>query len=341
MAAPTGYLNTGNPAGLAATIRAYFDKKLLMLAVQETILNQWATKKPLPKKMGAKTITFHRFSESANNSSGLVANVQTLAQADATNEGTPISTFITPTYDPVTVSLIQYGEAVKLTDILTYTELFNALQDSIGLMGTDCALHTDNIIRNELVSGASGNLIYGQGAANYAALAAATNSGGKLVMTDVIRAKTRLQIARAPSFGGKYVLAVPAQITYDIQNDADWIDAHNYAGDKNRFTGEIGQFGGVRMVEHTNPFREASGGSEGTYSSTGNIYRSFMFGREAYGLSDIASQSPMSPKIIINDKPDKADPLNQFITAGWKAFFGVKVLRAAWYVSISTRTEYA
>jgi N4-gp56 family major capsid protein len=341
MAAPTGYLNTGNPAGLAATIRAYFDKQLLMLAVQETVLDQWGWKKPLPKKMGAKTITYHRFSESANNSSGAVANVQTLAQADATNEGTPISTFITPTYTPVTVTLVQYGEAAKITDILSYTELFDALKDSIGLMGTDLALHLDNTIRNELVSGASGNLIYGQGAADFTALSAATNSGGKITMTDVIRGRTRLKINRAPSFGGKYVMAVPAQMGFDIQNDADWIDANNYADTTARFRGELGQFGGVRMVEHTNPFRETSGGTEGTYAAAGTIYRSFMFGRQSFGIADITTQSPMSPKIIINDKPDKADPLNQFITAGWKAFFGVKVLRTAWYVSLSTKTEYS
>src|SRR6476661_6081509 len=119
---------TSTTSTLANEYQKFFSKSLLQHAVQLTVLDQFALKQPLPKKNGAKTISFFRRSKSALNSSGVVANVQTLT------EGSPINTFIDATLDRVDVALTQYGEATKVTDILTMTELFDALKQNISLM---------------------------------------------------------------------------------------------------------------------------------------------------------------------------------------------------------------
>jgi N4-gp56 family major capsid protein len=329
---------TSSLSGITNQYQTYFSKKLLEHAVQAVVLNQFATQADLPKKQGAKTMSLFRRSASENNSSGLVAAVQTLG------EGSPITSFANHTYEKVDVTLVQYGEAAKITDITTFTELFDALKDVIGLMGEDCALHADNITRNAIIADATAKM-YAQGAANFAALAAAGVSAGKITAVDILDAVTKLKINRAPTFGGYYVAILPPQVGRDIQNDPDWQEVMNYGDPNTRFKGELGRYAGARFVEHTNPFCEDADGSEGAYAvaatAAKRIYRTLVVGKDAYGTPKLAGDSPSSPKIVICDKPDKSDPLNQFITAGWKAFWAAKLFNANWAVSVSSKTEYA
>lgn len=345
---------TSTTTTLANEYQKFFSKSLLQHAVQLTVLDQFALKTPLPKKNGAKSIAFFRRSKSAVNSSGQVGNVQTLT------EGTPIASFADATLDRVDVPLVQYGEATKVTDILTMTELFDALKQNINLMAEDCALHADSKTRQALVDATQSGVtltqgggssteyiskVYAQGAANFAALGSASVSGGKAVATDFLRAATQLKINRAQMFAGYYVAVIPPQVAHDLQNDPDWIDASNYGDPTRRFRGELKTFAGCRFVEHTNPHVEDATGSEGTYANSGaaanKVYRSFILGQGAYGVPAIEGDSPYNPRVIIVDKADKSDPLNQFMTAGWKAFWAASALNCPYALSLSSKTEFA
>ena len=50
----------------------------------------------------------------------------------------------------------QYGEAIKVSDVLNWTDLFHTLDIGIKSMGEDAALHADTVIRNELVASITG-----------------------------------------------------------------------------------------------------------------------------------------------------------------------------------------
>lgn len=347
-------MGTSTSNSLANEYQKFFSKTLLQHAVQLTVLDQFALKQPLPKHKGAKTVSFFRRSRSAVNASGLVGNVQTLS------EGTPITAFVDATLDRVDVALQQYGEATRVTDILTMTELFDALKQNIALMGEDCALHADVMTRNALVNAtqtgvtlqqATGTAtetigkVYAQGLPSFAALGAAGVSGGKAVATDFLRAVTQLKINRAPMFNGYYVAVIPPQVSHDLQNDPDWIDASNHGDPTRRFRGELKTFAGCRFVEHTNPHVEDATGTEGAYAAVANpanrVYRSFILGQGAYGVPAIEGDSPYDPKVIIVDKADKSDPLNQYMTAGWKAFYAASALNCPFALSLSSKTEFA
>lgn len=339
---------------LANEYQKYFTTKLLQHAVALTVMDQFAIKTPLPKKKGSKSISFFRRSKSALNGSGLVANVQSLS------EGTPIGTFADATLDRVDVSLLQYGEAAKITDILSMTELFDALKQNSDLMGEDCALNADSIVRNALVAATNAGItlttaggtsnekiaqIYAQGLANYAALNGASQSGGKAVATDFLRAVTTLKINRAPTFQGNYIAVIPPQVSADLQNDPDWIDAANYGDPARRFRGEIKTIYGCRFVEHTNPHMEDLTGAEHTYAvaaaAANKGFRTFIFGQGAYGTPAIEGDSPYNPRVIIVNTPDKTDPLNQYMTAGWKAFWGASALNCPYALSLTSKSEFA
>jgi len=322
---------------LADTYQTYFSKQLLDHAVQKVVLDQFGLKADLPKKKGSKTIRWFR------PGAGDASQVQTLSEA------TPISTFRTITYSYVEATLAQYGEAAKISDIVTMTELFDALKQAIETMGEDCALHADNVIRAVLSHASTGlSKRYSGGAADFAAMMALSLANGKATAVDILDAVTKLGINRAPKLGAAYVCMLPLQIQRDLLRDADLLDPAKYQDKSHIAKGELGMVWGARMVEHSNPHTEDE--TEGTHASTfsaagtnttGFIYSTYIVGRGAYGVPKLeGSKSPQRPSIIINNKPDKSDPLNQFMTAGWKSFFTAKVLNPNFGICLRSKSTF-
>ena len=69
-----------------------------------------------------------------------------------------------------------------------------------------------------------------------------------------------------------------------------------------------------------------------------SVHASFFLGEGAYGIPELSSQSPFSPKIIITDSPDKSDPLNLTITAGFKCFWTALRQNTSYYVIMRSKT---
>lgn len=304
-------------------------------AKQKLVMDQFAKKMPFPKDAGATQIKFFRPRV------GDRTNVQSLS------EGVPISTFTDDTRTSVTFTMAQYGQASKISDILTYTALFDELDSSVEGMGQDAALHADYIITSSVVPNVgSGNKHYSGGAANFNALNALTAAQGAMTIVDLLWAMTKLTLTRAPEAkGGGYVAIVCPQLSYDLMQDAKFVDSGKYGATKGLYKGEIGMWYGVRIVVTTAPWTEAGTDStEGTFAtggSGGTIYSTVIVGQEAFAAPIMAGQSPFDPKVIINDKPDKSDPLNQFITAGWKAYYASGVLKDDWFVVNRSKSTFA
>jgi N4-gp56 family major capsid protein len=66
-----------------------------------------------------------------------------------------------------------------------------------------------------------------------------------------------------------------------------------------------------------------------------------VLGANAFGVVKIAGDSPMSPRMIVLQNADKSDPLNQTITAGYKAFYAAKLLNAKRAVVIKSKSRFA
>lgn len=318
----------------------FFSKKLLDYAQHELRLNEFATEADLPKNVGSRVIRFFRPSEAS------AANVQSLS------EGVPITTFANRTLGYVDATLAQIGEAAKITDIVDMTSLFDMLEQNIEGMGNDCALYADTLTRNALVAQTTGLTIRrAAGAASWTALNSDTTTS-YLTATDLVDARTQLVTKRAPKVDGGYVAICPAEVTRDIMKDSDWLEASKYSAVKQLFKGEVGSLYGIRVIEATNPHiatGSATAADEYTFASTGTyglaagsrIYTSIITGKGAYGVPKLAgTQSPHKPQIIINNKADKSDPLNQFMTAGWKAMYTSLVLNANWGIALKSKSRF-
>lgn len=312
-------------------LQKYFNPQLLDYAIQELRLSDFAMKAKLPQGKGAKIVSFLRWDVPA------ASNVQTLT------EGTAISTFRDLTLTNVDVTLAQYGEAARISDIRSYVELFDTMKQAIKVMGEDAALHFDTTTRNTIVAG-SPTEQFAQGAANFAALDAATTSAGSATTSDFKGAYTRLAVNRAKLFpGGKgvpdsYVAIVPPQVVHTLRDDPRWVEANKYGNPEVLYSNELGYLDGIRYMVATNPFIELH--TKGTYDGTGGIYSNLVFGQNAYGVPELTGQSEMSPTIVVVDTPDSANPLNQYKTIGWKAFWAALLLNTNWILNLRSKTTF-
>jgi len=351
---------------LTSQFQNYFSKELLSIVQQETILDQFAMKAPIPRNNGNKAITMFRFGSPS------VADVKTLT------EGTAISSanYRALALNSLSKSLAQYGQVIGLTDILRATDLFNSMQQATKTSGLDMALWVDSVIRNVLVgsnltaSGSSiGSAAEGSGTFdNSDACNTAASSGGikvygnpatlttqtfsalnsdttaantTMTASAVLDSMTRLKRNRAPLINGGYVLATDPRVIRDLMRDSDWLNASNY-GNKGVpfYKGEVGSIYGCRVVSQTNSFvstGSSTASDEFVYqaSSAGgglavskDIIASLFLGNEAFGIPALTGDDPLSPKIVITDTPDKSDPLNQLITVGVKLYFAALRLAA-------------
>jgi N4-gp56 family major capsid protein len=264
----------------------YFSKELLSIVQQETILDQFAMKAPIPKNNGNKAISMFRFGAPS------IAGVQTIS-----TEGTAITSgnYRALALNKLEKNLAQYGQVIGLTDILRATDLFNSLQQATKTSGLDMALWVDSVIRNTLIgsnlstSGTSigtaiessisnddainntagqnpgGIKVYGNPATlnvtgtltqSFAALNGATTAAdATMTASAVLDSMTRLKRNRAPLINGSYVLATDPRVARDLMRDGDWLNASNY-GNKGQpfYKGEVGSIYGCKVVTQTNSF---------------------------------------------------------------------------------------
>jgi N4-gp56 family major capsid protein len=352
---------------LTSQFQNYFSKELLSIVQQETILDQFSMKAPIPKNNGNKAITMFRFGSPS------VSGVQTIS-----SEGTAIAAanYRALALNSLSKSLAQYGQVIGLTDILRATDLFNSLQQATKTSGLDMALWVDSVIRNTLIgsnltaSGSSigsaaegggtfdnsdavnviassgGVKVYGNPATlttqSFSALNSDTTAANTtMTASAVLDSMTRLKRNRAPLINGGYVLATDPRVARDLMRDSDWLNASNY-GNKGQpfYKGEVGSIYGCRVVTQTNSFVSTGSGTaadEFVYQATAaggglavskDIIASFFFGNESFGIPALTGDDPLSPKIVITDTPDKLDPLNQLVTVGVKLYFATLRLAA-------------
>lgn len=300
-------------------------------------MSQFGDRRPLPKNAGSKIIEAFYFDDAAS------SNVQSIT------EGTTPSTTRSRTLTSITATLRQYGELAKFTDILTATQLFDAMKDTVDVFGEEAGLKLDDIVRDELVTGALHTTKFGrsyaQGAATWAAMVTAHSTPANTVpkVADTINIVTFLKNSKAPKFNGYYVAVTCPQHAQDFMKDTTtgaWIDAYKYTDNMPLLTGEIGRVAGVRYVEANNPFIEEDSNAEGTYVSTGDIFTTIFLGKGAFMIPELTEQSAFSPTMIIVDKADSNNPLNLYKSLAWKSFYTARVKRSTFGVSYKAYSTY-
>lgn len=297
--------------------RVFLDRAKLMLA-----FDFGAQRKTIPANSG-KTVYWNRFTPLA-------------VATTALTEGSTNPSAVDMSTTQVSTSIQTYGNYTPVADLFNLTSVDVNLKEHVEVHAQNCGETLDTLIRNELIGTSS---IATGGATNTFTPAGATTIGG-LASTDVmtgaaIRKAVRLLKAnKAQRFdNGFYRGIIDVYQSYDLFGNSEWLNSVSIYTDPTQLKqGIVGKLHGVEFVETNNGLSFSTGGVGAGTGTT--AYSTLIFGKNAYGTVSLENQPGNRIYVKVPGPQDTSNPLDIYSTIGWKAFFAVKTLNAAWIVRI-------
>lgn len=296
-------------SGLSQELITYLSKDFLPRAKARIVFKEGVVEQTLPSNSG-KTMSFDR-----------MGVLDSTPGSHTLTEGTiPAGQSLSDTQ--VTATLVQYGDFTVISDFLNATSIDTQADQKVDVLAQQMAEVIDNVIRDEMFTGFT--IQYANQKASLSALAATD----VLSYAELQRALRTLDKAGTlPYDDGFYIGKIGADTAYDIMNDSKWINAKTYSDVKDLYNAEIGQLAGFRLVKaNKNQKNEAS---------TTTVYSNFFHGKGAIGTVELESM-PGGLYISLGGKQDTSNPLNQYITIGWKIAFAAKTLNSAFGVNVKS-----
>lgn len=271
-------------------------------------IHREGTKKVKHTQNSGKTVTWNRYSP---------LTVATTALTEATNPSE-----VSVTAAQVSATVKEYGNFTKVSSLLYGTSIDKQAQEKEELLAQNANETLDTLARDELFAGATT-----QFAAGRASLAAVT-AADVLNVTEVRKAVRTLKKNNAPTYeDGFYLGKIGPDTSFDLMGDATWVNVKTYSDKKDLYKGEVGSIHRVRFLECSS--------NQKTEASTVTVYSNFIHGKEALGEVDLDGGNL---ELIVKNsgKQDTSNPLNMFLTIGWKATDAVKTLNSTWIVNVKT-----
>ncbi|MDE2020607.1 MAG: N4-gp56 family major capsid protein [Patescibacteria group bacterium] len=280
-------------------------KELIDILKQELVWYKTAKVHPVSKGSNSKTVVFRGFNKLA------------LALNPLTEGVTPPGSSLT--MNSVTAVLSQYGDFTTITDVVEFLYDRSMIKDASEVLGIQSTETIDTTIMN--VVGAGTNVVYGDGSVS----ARSSVTSSMTLTTTLIRRYMRFlrrnnvkKFPVMPIIGNAYALIAHPDVCNDLRNDSSFVSAINYSsptpnqeGRGNLFTGELGYWQGVRIIETTiSPVYAGAG------SGSVDIYGVICYGVGAYAVSEF--QGGLKTYIHTGGVQDTSDPLEQRSTVGWK-----------------------
>jgi N4-gp56 family major capsid protein len=302
----------------------------------------------LPLWEDAQKVTIPTHSGGVGSILGAAGHIQMRKFASLAVSTTALSEGVAPdglnlSTSTVTVPLAQYGDWIKISDLLATAAIDDVMKEATDILGENAGRKLHKIIMNALTGGDVTQIVYG----------GSVTAVGDLTATDTMasnaikKAVRWLRTNNVPPYPDGYYRGIlhPYQ-AFDLMSDTLWQDVAKYnggagvGGGLDLIAGEIGKMHGVRFRESTEVLTDTAGsGSAATYSS-------FVYGPNAFGVFDFKTQAVnnidnetgrgMSIHSIPVNTPTKDDPLGQFGLVGWKAAFAAKVIDPLRIVRIRT-----
>ena len=343
---------------LSAEMKTFYEDTLIDNAEPKLVHDQFGDKYPIPKNNG-KTIEFRKY-------------------AALPKALTPLTEGVTPTGNNLSVStkeatINQFGDYIKLSDMLQLTTIDDNVVQSTKLLGSQSGRTLDTITR-EIVN-AGTNVIYADKADGSEVLSRkALTLDSELTVDTIFRAVAQLKSMNADGIsGGEFVAIIHPFVSYALMRSDDWVSIHQYKNPENIYQGEIGTIGGVRFVESTEAKIFAEDGCPEFYTLTKDtkfvsgktyytkssetysvasvtpgssvtadtyyekhytaIFSTLVIGAHAYAVTDVTGGGL---EHIIKQLGYGDDPLNQRSSVGWKATKTAEILSDEYMVRIES-----
>jgi N4-gp56 family major capsid protein len=271
-----------------------FDQQFIIAAADQGLMDQFVSYK---KMIGAKSIDFPKYAQLALATTPLVEADDPVSEAMSDSQ-----IILTP---------VEYGNVVTRTKLASLQTGGKADLAAARLVGLNMGRTLDKLAI--LAGEASTNEIFANGAANEAALVAADT----IQAEDVLKAYTQLRAAGVqPLSDGMYVLVLHPHVAHDLKADVgsgSWTDINKYGRPETVLRGEIGMFGGFKVVEDANITINTDAGAAAVDS-----YHSLCLGFNALGKAVSAD-----PAGVMTGPFDK---LNRFVNIGWYGCLQYKIV---------------
>lgn len=312
-----------NYGDISPRTAAYASKDMLTRGQPYLVLEKFGQSKPLPAN-NSKVIKFRRYTALDNTPVALTEGV--------TPAGKTLS------YTDVTATLIQYGDLVRITDVIMDTHEDPVLKEATELLGEQAAQLVETMRFGVLKAGT--NVLFANGALRSAVNTVVTvalqrravrtlKRQNARFITKIIRSTVAFQTENvAPG----YVALIHPDCETDVRNMAGFTAAEKY-GSITPWENELGKVEDVRYVSSTifTPFPNA-GATAGAMLSTGgtlaDVYPILYLGADAYGCVALKGMYAITP-MVVNPKPSDSDPLAQRGSVSWKTMQTAVILNDA------------
>lgn len=185
-------------------------------------------------------------------------NSELAAATTALTDGTDI-TPVAMSDSQVTVTPLEYGNAVQLTAKNKATAFYELNPVAANLIGWNAGLSVDTLAANAAVAGTK--VAYSAGTSR-----ATVTKAGVITGANIRAARAYLAGQNVQTFGGTYKGIIHPDAAYDLTGGTggtNWSDPHVYSSPEGIFNGVIGTFQGVQFMEvPRSPLLFSDGGTD-------------------------------------------------------------------------------
>ena len=312
-------------------VAGYLSKKMLVRALELMAFERFVTGETLPEHE-TKTIRMRRF----------VGDWDMAVDNMYLTEGeVPVSQQLQQ--EDVTLTLVQMGGIVKITDVVHDTHTSKVLNEAFDVLSDQAPriVETDRFFALRAIT----NKYFANGTARSAVNTPISVNLLKKAERNLQRnlALPITKIAKtSPDFNTEPIHpAYPTLTHIDTQGDIEgltgFVSVKDYPSSVKPYEGEIGSRGRLRFIltTMTTPYKNA-GGAKGAMISTGgtsaDVYPVFIFGQNAWDSVALKGKFAIKPMVVSPDSIDHANPMGQFGYASWKTMQGTLIKNDEWCV---------
>jgi len=316
-----------------SSIPVFYNKKFLERFVPTVAMKELATSKPLPANSGT-TMYFPQMSASSTTVSAYKSAAGTIVTPEAANDFR------------VSAVIEKYRNAKGIWDLAKITGLSTYIDEVVNEQADHAAAIIDKRILEECYGTSA--MPFGGG---FSCFAYDTTAGANLLTdgvntrsqmsaigtffgmagrsfkatTATIRAAAGLLRSRnvKPYEDGFFRMAVHTDTEMALLADTTWAASPNYLTSDEMARGIFGAYGGVKFVRDNNIYTSACGTSAAGYAQA-TAYCNVLLGKGALAVSEL--DGGVKTYLKESGASDTYNPVNEFVTFGWKIMFVPKRL---------------
>jgi N4-gp56 family major capsid protein len=305
---------------MSGAVPNYYYKLYLERMVAKMRMLDYVTKRPVPLNEG-NVIYFARMTSSSTTVSAYRV-IYSAGYGPISTENA-LSTSVSATVE-------KFANAKAILDVTALTAINSTVEETVRETGDQAGTIIDIRVMQEgygtsATPTGAGFSAFAYNTVGKADLGASTSNFYNYVgtveyglATSTIRASVSKLLMRnvEPLDDGYFAFICTAKSAYALQADTTWQSAYQYTDPENLRKGIAGDYAGARIVIDNNITTSANGSNGNT------LYYSFLLGRGALTVSDLDGGGS-SPQFYTVKGADKFDPVDEFITVGWKTVFAV------------------